>query len=72
MAVGCCWPQLPAARDQGYPMPADVTRAAKRKRLREMVLYRKTAVSLEQLFDRMRAKIAQGERGELDQRPPLH
>jgi len=53
-------------------MPADVTRAAKRKRLRQMVLYRKTALSLEQLFDRVRVKLAQSEGQETDQRPPLH
>jgi len=53
-------------------MPADITRAAKRKRLRQMVLYRKTAVTLEHLFDNLRARLARSEGQNADQRPPLH
>ena len=51
-------------------MPADITKALRRKRMRQAVLYRKTAISLDEMFARIRDKLARDYSGEVDQKPP--
>lgn len=53
-------------------MPADVTKAAKRRWLRKMVAFRKTAGTLEQMFASIRAKLERETADESDQHPRFH